>query len=145
MILNLRKMLLAVCGLLAVVTLGCKADNLPKTVPAEGIVTLDGNPVEGAIVVFIATQGNYNATGHTDASGKFKMNAFDTKTGAVPGSYKVEISKTIMESATGKLGETDVNMKYGLPQKYSTFTTSGLSKDLAEPGDTNIKFELKSK
>ncbi len=141
----LRNTLAAACCFFVICFLGCKGDNLPKTVPAEGIVTLDGNPVEGAIVVFIATQGNYNATGHTDASGKFKMNAFDTKSGAVPGSYKVEISKTIMESATGKLGETDVNMKYGLPQKYSTFTTSGLSKDLNDQGDTSIKFELTSK
>ncbi|MFO0943237.1 MAG: carboxypeptidase-like regulatory domain-containing protein [Pirellulales bacterium] len=142
---NLRKMLAVSCCLIAMAALGCKKDNLPKTVPAEGIVTLDGNPVEGATIVFIATQGNYNATAVSDASGKFKMNAFDTKTGAVPGSYKVQIDKTVMESATGKFGETDVNMKYGLPKKYSTFTTSGLSKDLGDQGDTAIKFELSSK
>ena len=143
---NRRYMLLVGCLIMSPL-LGCKSDNLPKTVPAEGVVTLDGTAVEGAIVVFIATQGNYNATGHTDASGKFKMNAFDTKGGAVPGSYKVEVSKTIMESASGKLGEgeTDVNMKYGLPKKYSTFTTSGLTKDLNDQGDLNIKFELTSK
>lgn len=142
---NLRKTLVVTCCLLIVGYTGCKKDNLPKTVPAEGVVTLDGSTVEGAIIVFIATQGNYNATGVTDANGKFKMNAFDTKQGAVPGSYKVEINKTVMESATGKLGETDVNMKYGLPKKYSTFTTSGLAKDLGDQGDTSIKFELTSK
>lgn len=129
---------------MTVLAIGCKSDNLPKTVPAEGIVTLDGNAVEGATVIFIANQGTYNATGTSDKAGKFEMNAFDTKPGAVPGSYKVEISKTVME--TGKeTGETQVNLKFGLPKKYSTFTTSGLTQTVDEQGNKDIKFELHSK
>jgi hypothetical protein len=38
-----------------------------------------------------------------------------------------------------------VNIKYGLPQKYSTFTTSGLSIKIEEGGKKDITFDLKSK
>lgn len=129
---------------LMILFVGCKSDNLPKTVPAEGVVTLDGATVADATVIFIAEQGTYNATAVTDKDGRFQMKAFDTKSGAVPGSYKVEISKTIMESGP-ETGETEVNLKFGLPKKYSVFTTSGLTQTIGEQGTKEIKFELKSK
>ncbi len=95
--------------------------------------------------VFIADQGTYNATGVTDKDGKFAMKAFDQKSGAVPGSYKVELNKTIVESAGEKGGESNVNLKLGLPKKYATFTTSGITITLGEGGQKDIKFELTSK
>ncbi|MFN7446668.1 MAG: hypothetical protein ACK56W_09215 [Pirellula sp.] len=120
---------------------GCQGDNLPKTVPAEGVVLLEGTPVSDATVIFIAEQGTYNAHGVTNKEGKFQMKAFDEKSGAVPGAYKVEITKSIMESSAGP----EVNMKSGLPAKYSKFNTSGLSQTIGESGTKDIKFELKSK
>ncbi len=125
---------------------GCNSGPaLPKTVPAEGLVTLDGTPVNGATVLFIGETGEFNAHGQTDENGNFKVNSFDQKTGAVPGKYKVEISKTIVEQGSEKEGETSVNLQYGLPKQYASFMTSGLTADLGEQGDTNMKFELKSK
>ncbi|MBU6175941.1 MAG: hypothetical protein KGQ60_19215 [Planctomycetes bacterium] len=120
---------------------GCAGDNLPKTVPAEGVVLLDGEPVADATVVFIAEQGTFNATGVSDKDGKFQLKAFDEKSGAVPGSYKVEISKSVMEKGAGP----EVNMKFGLPRKYATFNTSGLTQSIGETGTKDIKFDLKSK
>ena len=118
---------------------------LPKTVPAEGIVTLDNAPVEGATVLFIGETGEFNAYGQTDEKGNFTVNSFEQKSGAVPGKYKVEISKTIAEQGSEKDGESSVNLSYGLPKQYASFMTSGLSVDLGDQGDTNLKFELKSK
>ena len=118
---------------------------LPKTVPAEGVVTLDGASVADATVTFIADSGTFNASAVTDKDGKFAMRAFEEKTGAVPGSYKVAINKTIVESRDGKQGESEVNLKQGLPMKYSNFLTSGITIQLGEAGDKNIKYELKSK
>ena len=124
---------------------GCKNDNLPKTVPAEGIVTLDGTPVSDATVLLIADTGSNNAYAVSDKDGKFKLKAFDEKAGAVPGSYKVEITKTIKEAASVKGGETGVNLKYGLPVKYAGYATSGLTFKIGNDGDKNIKFALVSK
>lgn len=118
---------------------------LPATVPAQGTVTLDGTPTSDVTVVFIADQGSYNATGVTDKNGKFTMKAFDTKSGAVPGSYKVELNKTVIESKNGKGGESEVNMKFGLPQKYASFVTSGLTITLTDAGNKEIKYDIKSK
>lgn len=124
---------------------GCATDDSPKTVPAEGIVTLDGTPVEGASVIFIATQGSNNATAVTDKDGKFRANAFEHKSGAVPGDYKVTINKTDLKPASEKAGETNVTVSYGLPEHYSTVSKSGLSIQLGESGNKDIKFELTAK
>ena len=125
---------------------GCNfGPDLPPTYPVEGSISLDGEMVADATVVFIADQGSYNATGVSDKNGKFVMKAFDTKPGVVAGSYKVELNKTIVSSKEGKGGEADVNLQYGLPKKYSQFNTSGLTITVTEAGNKDLKYELKSK
>jgi hypothetical protein len=128
-------------GLLA----GCVTDNLPKTVPAEGMVTLDGEPVSDATVLFITDTGNNSASGVSNKDGKFELKVFEEKKGAVPGAYKVTVNKTIVEPSSEKNGESEVNIKYGLPVHYSDLTKSGLTYTLSDQGDKNIKIELKSK
>lgn len=129
---------------------GCGPDlsHLPKTVVAEGTVTIDGVPVELATVVFIAEQGEYSARGITDAEGKFSMQAFDQKPGAVPGAYRVQINKTVLQESGG--GEDldsigTVNVSYGLPKRYAAISTSGLKATIPDQDTTDIKFELTSK
>jgi len=60
----------------------------------QGVVTLDGTPVEGATVSFISADGKDIFTGFTDASGKFTLQGNDQKPGAAPGTYKVTVVKT---------------------------------------------------
>lgn len=141
----MNRLMAGLLTLLVGTLLGCSRDDSPKTVPAEGIVTLDGAPVEGAAVIFVANQGSNNASGVTDKEGKFKANAFDHKTGAVPGSYKVIINKTNAKPASDNAGETNVTLSYGVPQKYSVITTSGLTLELGTEGNKVIQFDLKSK
>ena len=38
-----------------------------------------------------------------------------------------------------------LKVQFGVPQKYSTITTSGLTGTIPEEGVTNLKIELKSK
>jgi hypothetical protein len=140
----------SVVSVLLASQLGCGPDvsHLPATVPAEGVVTLDGQPVENAAVMFIADAGNYHATAMTDATGKFSLRAFDQKDGVVPGSYKVEVNKTIVTG--GDNASTDgegaaPNVQFGLPAKYSTVGTSGLTQTIPDAGATDIKIDLKSK
>lgn len=123
---------------------GCKSDDLPATVNVEGTVTLDGEPVEGASVVFIAQAGANNATGVTDGSGRFSMDSFPgRKKGAVPDSYNVEIAKTIVEDKGERDGEGMVQLSYGLPKQYASQLTSGLSVNVGSDV-TDLKFELTS-
>jgi len=42
----------------------------PELAPVEGVVTLDGQPLEGATVLFHAEGGGRPSTGTTDANGR---------------------------------------------------------------------------
>jgi hypothetical protein len=127
---------------------GCGSDdgNLPRTVPASGVVTLDGKPVDGAQVILIAEGSGTSAYGSTDSQGRFSLRISDKKSGAVPGSYKVQVSKTIEKKLTGTLDGGDaVSFEYGLPAKYTGHLTSGLTAQIPDSGTDAIKFELTSK
>jgi hypothetical protein len=128
---------------------GCGADSdLPRTVNAAGIVTLDGKPVEGAQVVIVPEPpAIHSAFGTTDAQGRFSLHASENTKGAVPGPYKVQISKTIIIKGEGKSsdGSEPFRVEFGVPTKYAATPTSGLLCTIPESGTTDLKFELTSK
>lgn len=71
-------------------------------VSVEGSVTLDGQAVEGANVVFHSESGP-SAFGTTDSSGHFSLATHDYGEGAAPGSYLVQINSTPeTKNAAGK-------------------------------------------
>jgi hypothetical protein len=86
----MRRPILAGSLLLAILGMtGCGA-NLK---PVNGVVKLDGNPVEGATVSFVSDDSKNVYTGFTDASGNFSLVSADNKSGALPGTYKVTVVK----------------------------------------------------
>ena len=144
---RIRSIALLLTSIPIMMLAGCldSGAKLPPTVPAEGIVTLDGVPVVSGTILFIAEQGDYNASATTDKNGKFAMKAFEEKNGAVAGNYFVQINKTLVEKLSEQGGETAVNLKQALPDKYASIGTSGLKYTVPEAGAKDIKFELKSK
>jgi hypothetical protein len=60
--------------------------------PIEGVVLLDGAPLEGATVTFQPTGNGQPALGFTGPDGKFKA-ATSNGSGAVAGDYQVTLSK----------------------------------------------------
>jgi hypothetical protein len=64
-----------------------------KPVKVEGVVTIEGKPVEGASVVFhpVDTREGVTANGTTEADGSFKMYTQNYGQGAFPGDYKVTV------------------------------------------------------
>ena len=94
-------------GLLALIFLavGCNpsADQTHKTVPVTGTVTYKGQSVEGATVTLFAESGEGRGTiGTTDAQGKFTLTTVRPGDGAMVGTYKVSVSKTVVEGASTK-------------------------------------------
>lgn len=87
-------MLVAGCCLL-VSAIGCgMRDGRPARVPVSGIVTMGGEPVEGALVTFVPkSPDGESAVGTTDESGKYVMTTFERNDGAVPGEYFVKVAK----------------------------------------------------
>lgn len=155
--------LLLLGGLLAGACFGCSGGdewtkNLPETVAATGVVLLDGKPVEGASVVFAPADGaKYPAKALTDSSGHFSLDAFPSKEGAVPGKYKIQISKTVEIAAeapvaavagpdaahTAESEDGETRYVNALPKQYANPNTSGLTAEIPPDGTTNLKFELK--
>lgn len=117
---------------------GCGREG-PETADVTGTVTLDGTPVEGAIVGFQPAQG-IPATATTDASGRFSLKA-------VVGQNAVTVikSETIGGAAPQDSEATagDVETRSLLPIKYSTTQGSGLSFDV-QPGMAPVTIDLKS-
>lgn len=107
---------------------GCGGE--PKRLPAAGVVTLDGQPVADAGVLFIPTDPGPAATGTTDASGRFRLTCAG-KAGAIAGHYRVAISKQA-SAGNGDTGPMpampakNLVAKWIVPQKYGTPDTSGL-------------------
>jgi hypothetical protein len=87
-------------ALVVLAALGCGNKNL---VSVKGVVTLDGQPVEGALVKFVP-KGDGGSHGHeatavTDDSGHFSLGTLAEGDGAWRGVYKVCVQKIIIDPA----------------------------------------------
>lgn len=119
--------------------------------PVSGTVTLDGEPVEGAQVIFQpedAAQQALMAIAETDASGRFKLATVQADEGAVAGPHRVRISKTVVTNVNTN-GNPEGNLppvqeKDLLPVVYKAFETSGLKAQVSDQEPTVVKFELSS-
>jgi hypothetical protein len=138
-----------VVGLLIVVALvGCGGSDKPKLAPVTGVVTLDGQPIEGAAVMFMPTAGGRPAHGSTDAHGRFELMTFKTGDGALVGEHRVSVTKMKLSGVTttddGLSGTTDptaIKQEWLTPEKYASPETSGLTATVKK-GMDELKFDL---
>lgn len=148
---------------------GCGGASSIGAVPVTGTVTLDGQPVEGAAVTFAPQEKGRAAAGVTDASGKFVLMTERPKDGAVPGAYRVGITK--YERSVNRIapGETDIDAIYAaaeaagedisgtgarrgnekvpnnlLPERYKDPQSSPLNAQVTEDGENDFTFDLQS-
>lgn len=127
--------------------------------PASGTVTFNGKPLEGAEVVFRSEAVPRNASGKTDAQGKFVLTTYEGNDGAILGEYKVTVAKTqVNEAMTGNAADPSagygaamaaaaagkVETKNELPVKYATAETSGLTATVTAEGPNAFMFDLKA-
>jgi hypothetical protein len=153
---------------------GCSSSS-SGTIGVTGKVTKGGQPVAGAAVTFVpsATEGKA-ASGTTDASGAYKLTTFVNGDGALPGSYKVTITKfagsdlPAMEAGKQATPE-DVDAiykamqekgKYGpgstgknksdepkneIAAKFATAETSGFAAEVKKGGSNAFDFDVTEK
>lgn len=134
---------------------GCSPGGVP-TAEVSGTVTLDGKPLEGAMVGFYPASGGAPATGQTDNAGKFKLKA-------PLGKAKVSVSKTeaggeakVDQAAAGAApagtalsgppvagGAPPAPPKSGVPAKYTNPDTSGITFEV-KSGMQPVTIELQS-
>lgn len=137
---------------------GCRHDHV-RTEPVTGIVTLDGQPVEGAIVTFLLTDpppkekvadvSTLSAVGETDGKGRYALTMHPKgaiRRGTVPGRYDVTIRKTetIFEGASNEDSGEGLSMKIVeiVPKRYSKASTSELKAEVVK-GNNVFDFSLK--
>lgn len=138
---------------------GCqRGTGRPKTYSVTGTVTLNGQPVEGATVMFVPKnpgEGAQPATAETDAQGRYQLGTFAKGDGALPGEYLVRVVKfpKAQTSTGGATSEDEYRPpeetaappppapKNELPAKYADEKTSGLSFKV-EPKSNTFNIEL---
>jgi hypothetical protein len=112
---------------------GCGGKGFIRT---TGTVTLDGEPLDEAVIVFVAeTQGSDTPTGRSQSDGTFSLRTGKAE-GAAPGAYKVVVNK--YDSSPKAKGKKSV-----LPSIYSSAKTTPLR--CTVPHDGPVLLELKSK
>ena len=145
-----------VCIILAVLIFvsGCGGGGrkYSKTEMVEGLVTLDGVPIEGADITFFPKGTGESATGKTDAEGRYKLTSINgaPDKGTTVGEYGITASQWVVkkldepyiDKAQDALIEYD--SKEMLPVVYTEIHTSPL-KATVNAGPNTINLELDSK
>jgi hypothetical protein len=148
---------LLLCAVAALLLTGCPGAGLPEgarpTYKTTVTVTYNGAPVEGATVAMVdAGTPPAPSYGLTDAQGVAVMKT-NYAEGAVVGSHQVWITK---QETVGGAPQADqdspeydpyaadvpTQIKYLLPQKYASRTTSGLTAEVTTSGPNEFKFDL---
>jgi hypothetical protein len=141
-------------GVFAVVFLlaaGCggKHPNLPPQYPVSGTITLDGQPLAAAGIMFLP-RGETRGTGAfamTDEAGKYSLKTDHGGPGAPEGEYAVTISKVVKRDGTPYVPKPDVaeaGERETLPATYSDSMKTVLTAKVPKGGDV-INFGLKAK
>jgi hypothetical protein len=135
------------CGLWFMVAAAMGCAPATDAVPAGGVVTLEGVPVEGATVGFLPRDANNKgAYGKTDAEGRFRLQTYSANDGAVPGEYDVTIHK--VHITPEQFERDDPRWKppppprYLVPKKYSDPNSSGLKATVTKGKRNEFTFQL---
>lgn len=150
-------------GCLAFVSLiGCGGTpaGYPDTAPVTGTITLDGAPLEGATISFAPAEGR-SSSGKADAQGKYELRYTGAIKGAMLGTHRVEIRKSVPDTnykpskaeldllkMTAEVEQTEVAefvppMIESLPERYRG-KDSELSAEVKD-ADNVFDFDLTSK
>ncbi|MBW3597231.1 MAG: carboxypeptidase-like regulatory domain-containing protein [Planctomycetes bacterium] len=124
-------------ALVLALTLGCGNQNLGRV---EGTVTLDGQPLEGAMVTFSPVEGGRPAAARTDAAGRYELIYTRDDEGALIGEHQVSI--TTYDEIPLENDEDEVQVvPERLPTKYNVATELTA---VVESGSNQIDFDLES-
>ena len=156
-----RKYFLPLLSALAVFSVGCSQSG-PAVEYVQGVVTLDGAPLEGA-TVFFSPKGSAGkgAAGKTQSDGSFTLNTQGAKPGAgtAVGDYSVTVSKIEMPEfpdiseddprygtpEQDRLEQEAANAKPKVivPEKYNNSETSTFTAKV-ESGSNTFTFDISS-
>ncbi len=125
---------------------GGAVEGRSKVYPVEGKVTYNGEPVEGATVIFHSVTENVAARGLTDAQGNFRLQTYTPNDGAVAGEHKVTVKKAELKTVPNpddeNLGPISSEEIWHTPKPYALPDTSPLTETVQESGDNKFNIAL---
>lgn len=139
------------CSAIALLIIaGCSSGeptgDIVETVPAGGLVTYQGKPLEYHQVTFFPTDGR-PAVGVSDLKGKFILGTNQQDDGAVAGSHRVSVTyvgppnenpdEGVMEFSSPPPPKVKIDRKYFNPE------TSSLTVSVPDTGSAELYIELK--
>jgi len=145
-------------ALMAAVTVFCpacsKSGRLEGVQPVTGVVTYQGSPVTGATVTFSPQGGGVRAAAATtDAQGNFQLTTLQSNDGAMPGEYRVVVTK--IETTSTEMTDEEMQKhieKHGapptvesknlLPEKYAKRDTTDLTATVKQGEKNHFEFAL---
>ena len=131
------------------------------SVQVTGTVKVDGTATSGVTVVFNPSAGGRAASGLTDAGGKYKLTTVVSGDGALPGSYKISVSKyenpednlpknvdpkdpKSMDAIYSKVDTKKIKKSKNLiAPMFENSAGSGLAAEVKASGPNNFDFEVK--
>ena len=158
--------------LISLILAGCGGSDRPSLAPASGIVTLNGEPVEGASLTFVPVAGGRPGSGVTDAQGRYSIKTYEDASGATVGEHKVSVIKIsgpgvyVMQGdapaeppasagsakdGSDSLSEIEVfdssgakepEIIYDVPQRYMNANESGLLVTVPAEGSDELHLKL---
>ncbi len=139
---------------LAVSIIGCGGPAGPTAYKVSGSVTYQGSAVVGAVVSLVpesattpvrssGAAASPGASGRTDDLGQFSLTTFISGDGALPGSYKVTVSKVNGSQPVGSGAEDDWDNYVPPDGKPSTSVAKNLLPEkYAAPHSTPLTFTV---
>ena len=130
---------------------GCRTDSGPvleKVVPASGVVTYQGKPLEGYVITLLPEDGRRPAVGTSDAQGKFTLGTNDVADGAPPGKHKVTVTwvgpKASSEATEQPIDNPALLPKppVALPEKYASPEATDVTVEVPARGTSELKIDL---
>ncbi len=127
--------------LLSLIMAGCGSSNKIPLGRVEGVITVDGQPLDGAEIVFEPTNGR-SSVGWTDEKGHYELDYTMETKGAILGTHVVRIKSARSASGGEGDGPKVEARKEILPGKYHTSST--LTAEVTK-GNNVIDFALGTK
>ena len=120
------------CAGLSLLIAGCSGGTRPELGQVRGKLTLDGQPVPGASVVFAPDNGGRKSMGRSNEQGEYEVTYIRSEKGAKVGPHTVHVSTINRAGGRPEL----------LPAKYNV--KSELKVEV-KPGDNEFNFPMKSR
>lgn len=127
--------------------LGCGGSG-PAVTPVAGVVTMGGEPVVDAAVMFLPVQGGRPAEDVTDAEGRFRLTTFRRGDGALLGEHRVSV--TAFNQAPAVVDDEGREqyvpaggreLEWLVPERYADATRSGIQIRV-ERGMDEVRIDL---